>query len=98
MPHATASVNGVVVAETDKWEVVDGNIYFPPDTIKSSHFSPTATKTHCPYKGDASYYTVTTNKTEVKDAAWYYPNPIESMDKIKGYVAFYKNKAEVKSE
>lgn len=41
---------------------------------------------------------MTTNKTEVKDAAWYYPNPIESMDKIKGYVAFYKNKAEVKSE
>jgi uncharacterized protein (DUF427 family) len=41
--------------------------------------------------------TVTTNKTEVKDAAWYYENPIESMNKIKGYVAFYKGKAEVKS-
>ena len=41
--------------------------------------------------------TVTTNKTEVKDAAWYYPETIESMNKIKGYVAFYKEKAEVKS-
>ncbi|KAH8724105.1 hypothetical protein GQ44DRAFT_289382 [Phaeosphaeriaceae sp. PMI808] len=98
MPHATASVNGVIVAETDKWEVVDGNIYFPPDSIKQSHFTPTSTKTHCPYKGDASYYTVTTNKTEVKDAAWYYPEPLQDMNKIKGYVAFYKGKAEVKSE
>ncbi|RMZ70396.1 DUF427 domain [Pyrenophora seminiperda CCB06] len=135
MPHATATVNGVVVAETDSWEVVDGNIYvswslflpptltsspcytsythpldppsnksqppqFPPDAIKSSHFSPTSTKTHCPYKGDASYYTVTTNKTEVKDAAWFYPTPLESMNKIKGFVAFYKGKpgVEVKSE
>jgi uncharacterized protein (DUF427 family) len=41
---------------------------------------------------------VTTNKTEVKDAAWFYPEPLESMNKIKGYVAFYKGKAEVKSE
>jgi len=98
MPHATATVNGILVAETDSYEVVDGNIYFPPDTIKSNHFSPTSTKTHCPYKGDASYYTVTANKTEVKDAAWYYPEPLESMSKIKGYVAFYKGKAEVKSE
>ncbi|KAH7068044.1 hypothetical protein FB567DRAFT_227927 [Paraphoma chrysanthemicola] len=98
MPRATATVNGVVVAETDNWEVVDGNIYFPPDTITKSHFSPTSTKTHCPYKGDASYYTVTTNKTEVKDAAWYYPDPLPDMNKIKGYVAFYKTKAEVKSE
>jgi|TARA_R110002003_G_scaffold283_1_gene18247 uncharacterized protein (DUF427 family) len=41
---------------------------------------------------------VTTNKTEVKDAAWYYPDPLPDMNKIKGYVAFYKTKAEVKSE
>ncbi|EOA90529.1 hypothetical protein ACJQWK_08017 [Exserohilum turcicum] len=98
MPHATASVNGIVVAETDSYEVVDGNIYFPPDAIKKSYFSPTSTSTHCPYKGNAKYYTVTTNKTEVKDAAWYYPEPLESMNKIKGYVAFYKGKAEVKSD
>jgi uncharacterized protein (DUF427 family) len=98
MPHATATVNGVLVAETDSYEIVDGNIYFPPDAIKSNHFTPTNTTTHCPYKGDASYYTVTANKTEVKDAAWYYPEPLEGMKKIKGYVAFYKSKADVKSE
>ncbi|CAO2651793.1 Nn.00g000760.m01.CDS01 [Neocucurbitaria sp. VM-36] len=97
MPHATATVNGIVVAETDSYEVVDGNIYFPPNTITKSHFTPTPTKTHCPYKGDASYYTVTTNKTEVKDAAWYYADPLPDMSRIKGFVAFYKGKADVQS-
>ncbi|KAF2686879.1 DUF427-domain-containing protein [Lentithecium fluviatile CBS 122367] len=97
MPHATATVNGILVAETDTYEVVDGNIYFPPTTINKSFFSPTSTSTHCPYKGDASYYTVTANKTEIKDAAWYYPKPLPEYQKIKDYVAFYKGKAEVVS-
>ncbi|KAL1592845.1 hypothetical protein SLS60_011261 [Paraconiothyrium brasiliense] len=98
MPHATASVNGIQVASTDTWEVVDGNIYFPPSSLTKSAFTPTNTTTHCPYKGDASYYSVTTNKTEVKDVAWYYPTPLPGYEKIKNYVAFYKGKAEVKSE
>ncbi|KAL5119586.1 hypothetical protein ACEQ8H_002432 [Pleosporales sp. CAS-2024a] len=98
MPRATASVNGVEIASTDTYEVVDGNIYFPPSSITQSYFSPTSTKTHCPYKGDASYYTVTTGKTEIKDAAWYYPTPLEGMTKIKGFVAFYKTKVDIKSE
>ncbi|KAF2250755.1 DUF427-domain-containing protein [Trematosphaeria pertusa] len=97
MPHATATVNGITVAETDSYEVVDGNIYFPPSAINKSAFTPTSTKTHCPYKGDASYYTVTTNKTEVKDAAWYYPEPMKGYEKIRDYVAFYKTKAEIES-
>lgn len=120
MPQATATVNGVEVARSSTWEVVDGNIYvrtpqhqtphrtakpslldltlppqFPPDSVKKSHFTPTKTSTHCPYKGDASYYTVTTGKTEIEDAAWYYPEPIKGMEKIRGYVAFYKTKGDV---
>ncbi|KAH6614831.1 hypothetical protein C7974DRAFT_54640 [Boeremia exigua] len=95
MPQATATVNGVEVARSDTWEVVDGNIYFPPDSVKKSHFTPTKTSTHCPYKGDASYYTVTTNKTEIQDAAWYYPTPLPEMEKIKNYVAFYKTKGDI---
>ncbi|KAK7186115.1 hypothetical protein DPSP01_000715 [Paraphaeosphaeria sporulosa] len=98
MPRATATVNGIEVASTDTWEVVDGNIYFPPSSITKSAFTPTATSTHCPYKGDASYYSITTNKTEVKDAAWYYPNPLPEYQKIKDHVAFYKGKADVKEE
>lgn len=71
---------------------------FPPSSINKAHFTPTSTTTHCPYKGDASYYTVTTNKTEMKDAAWYYPDPLPAMAKIKDHVAFYKGKAEVKTD
>ncbi|KAF1924085.1 DUF427-domain-containing protein [Didymella exigua CBS 183.55] len=95
MPHATATINGIEVARSDTWEVVDGNIYFPPESIEKSHFSPTDTSTHCPYKGDASYYTVTTGKTEVRDVAWYYPEPKAGMERIKGFVAFYKTKGGV---
>lgn len=95
MPYATATVNGVEVARSSTWEIVDGNIYFPPSSITKSHFTPTSTTTHCPYKGDASYYTVTVNKTETPDLAWYYPEPIKGMEKIKGYVAFYKTKGDV---
>ncbi|KAF1847787.1 DUF427-domain-containing protein [Cucurbitaria berberidis CBS 394.84] len=97
MPRATASVNGIVVAETDSYEVVDGNIYFPPHTITKSHFTPTSTQTHCPYKGNANYYSVTTNKMEIRDAAWYYADPLPSMNKIRGYVAFYKGVADVRT-
>ncbi|KAF1967902.1 DUF427-domain-containing protein [Bimuria novae-zelandiae CBS 107.79] len=100
MPIATALVNGHIVASTTTPETVDGNLYFPPSSLTKSYFTPTDTKTHCPYKGDASYYTITTNNTEVKDAAWYYPEPRAGFEKIKGYVAFYKGKAgvEVKNE
>ncbi|KAH7132630.1 hypothetical protein B0J11DRAFT_231995 [Dendryphion nanum] len=94
---ATATINGHEVAKTDKYEVVEGNIYFPPDSINKSAFKETSTHTHCPHKGDASYYTVTTGKTEVTDAAWFYPDPLPEYNKIKGYVAFYKSKAEVES-
>ncbi|XPS78710.1 hypothetical protein M3J07_010723 [Ascochyta lentis] len=95
MPQATATVNGVEVARTSTWEVVDGNIYFPPSSLTHTHFTPTTTTTHCPHKGGASYYTVTTNKTELKDAAWCYPEPLPEMRKIRGFVAFYKTKGGV---
>ncbi|KAF2014885.1 DUF427-domain-containing protein [Aaosphaeria arxii CBS 175.79] len=94
---ATATVNGHVVAETDTYEVVDGNIYFPPSSINKASFTSTPTQTYCPYKGQASYYTVTTGKTEVPDAAWYYPDPKPEYQKIKNFVAFYKGKADVQS-
>lgn len=98
MPTATATINGIEVARTSDWEVVDNNIYFPPSSLTKSAFTPTTTSTHCPYKGDASYYSVTAGKTEVKDAAWYYPDPLPEYKKIKDYVAFYKGKADVKEE
>lgn len=56
--HAKASVNGTVVADASAYEVVEGNIYFPPSAIKSEYFTKTDHTTHCPWKGDASYYTL----------------------------------------
>jgi hypothetical protein len=56
---ATASVNGTVVAETASWEEVDGNVYFPPGALREGFWTQTEHTTHCPWKGDARYYTIT---------------------------------------
>lgn len=59
MPHATASFNGHIIAETDFDKMVEGNVYFPPGTLKDGvSLSKTDTTTYCPWKGDASYYTI----------------------------------------
>jgi uncharacterized protein (DUF427 family) len=88
---ATASVNGKTVAETDSWEVVEGNVYFPPSSIKSEFFTPNDLHTVCPWKGTASYYNVVVDGTELPAAAWYYPDVKEKAENIKGYVAFCKS-------
>jgi uncharacterized protein (DUF427 family) len=86
--HATAKINDIIVAETDNYEVVEGNVYFPPSSIKDDFFKDSNTHTHCPWKGDASYYTLEVDGDEIKDAAWYYPQPYEKAKHIKDYVAF----------
>ncbi|RDW64078.1 hypothetical protein BP5796_10580 [Coleophoma crateriformis] len=90
MPHAKAEVAGRVIAETDKYEVVEGNIYFPPSSVNQSLLTKTDHTTHCPWKGDASYYTINLDKTELKNAAWYYPQAKEKAKNIENYVAFCK--------
>ncbi|MFB8003031.1 DUF427 domain-containing protein [Nocardia sp. NPDC056000] len=98
MAHATATVNGVIIAETDDYETVEGNIYFPPAAIKQEYFTPTDTHTVCGWKGTASYYTVDIGDgTPLTDAAWYYPEPMDAAANIKGYVAFYANKVDISS-
>lgn len=82
--------NGVVIAESDRCEVVEGNQYFPPDAIKSEHFKPSSTHTTCPWKGVASYYDIEVEGKVNKDAAWYYPSTKEAAKKIEGYVAFWR--------
>lgn len=99
MPHATATFNGKVIAEADKWEYVEGNIYFPPSSVDQSVFSKAPLTTNCPWKGTASYYNITVDGKEAKDAAWYYPEPItDKAAPIKDHIAFYKTKVEIKSE
>ncbi|KAL1715396.1 hypothetical protein EV715DRAFT_294200 [Schizophyllum commune] len=90
-----ATLNGTVLAESDNTTVVEGNHYFPPESIKKDLFKPSNTTTHCPWKGNASYYNVEVNGNTVKDAAWYYPNASEKAKNIENYVAFYKNKVTI---
>lgn len=82
--------NNVILAESNKTEVVEGNHYFPPDSIKREYFEDTDTTTTCPWKGEASYYNIQVNGKKNTDAAWFYPHPKEAARKIKGYVAFWK--------
>lgn len=79
-----------VLAESNDTIVVEGNHYFPPDAINREHFKTSDTHTHCPWKGEASYYDVVVGDQINKDAAWYYPEPKEAAGQIKDHVAFWK--------
>ena len=82
--------NGQLLAESNETKVIEGNHYFPPNSINKAFFKPSETHTHCPWKGIASYYTLEVNGKENKDAAWFYPETSELAKQIKGYVAFWK--------
>lgn len=82
--------NNAVLAESDQCVVVEGNQYFPPDSINAQYFQPSDTHTTCPWKGVASYYTLEVDGKTNKDAAWYYPAPKEAAKQIEGYIAFWR--------
>ena len=84
-----ALFNGTVVAETEDYEVVEGDIYFPSESIKREYFSDSGLHTNCPWKGLARYYSVKVDGQEARDVAWYYPTPSDAAANIKGHVAFY---------
>lgn len=87
---AKAIWNGVVLAESDRCEVVEGNQYFPPDSLKREYFKPSDKKTMCPWKGTASYYTLEVDGKVNSDAAWTYSDPKPAASNIAGYVAFWR--------
>ncbi|GAA5970894.1 hypothetical protein JCM8115_007032 [Rhodotorula mucilaginosa] len=88
--------NGTLIADSNATKVVEGNHYFPPDSIKKEYFQPSDTHTVCPWKGTASYYTVKIGGEVIPDAAWYYPEAKAGKAKeIEGFVAFYKNKVKI---
>jgi len=87
---AKAIWNGVVLAESDSFETVEGNIYFPPDSIKKEYFKESDTYSTCFWKGKADYYHVEVDGEKNKDAAWYYPDPKSKAENIKDHVAFWK--------
>ena len=84
-----ASWNNTVIAESDKTIVVEGNHYFPPDSVNMKYFEESDLHTTCPWKGVASYYTIKIDNQKNENAAWYYPDPKEKAQQIKNYVAFY---------
>jgi uncharacterized protein (DUF427 family) len=90
---ARATWNGVVLAESERVEVVEGNVYFPPDAVDQRRLRPSATHTVCPWKGTASYYDVVVDGQENRDAAWYYPDPKDAARQIAGHVAFWRGVA-----
>lgn len=86
---ATARWNGEVIAESDDTKEVEGNQYFPPESVREDFLAPSDTSSTCPWKGTASYYTLRVNGDENPDAAWYYPSPKSGAAEIKDHVAFW---------
>jgi uncharacterized protein (DUF427 family) len=82
--------NGEVIAESSDTVVVEGNHYFPADSVKSEFLRPSSTHTTCPWKGLASYHSLEVGGQTNADAAWYYPDPKEPAQRIKGRIAFWK--------
>lgn len=80
--------NGVVLAETPRTVRIEGNDYFPPDSLHRQYFDNSRTTSLCPWKGLARYYTVTVGDAVNPDAAWYYPHPSPPARRIKGHIAF----------
>ena len=81
-----ATWNGVVLAESDRTIVVEGNHYFPAQSINAEHFNPSDTHTVCSWKGTASYYDIAVDGRVNAGAAWYYPEPKDAARQIAGYV------------
>lgn len=85
-----ATWNGAILAESDETVVVEGNHYFPADSVDRTHLEESSSHTRCPWKGTASYYTVVVDGQRNPDAAWYYPDPSPAAANIAGHVAFWK--------
>lgn len=82
--------NDTILAESDDTQEVEGNAYFPPESLNTEFFEKTTHTTHCPWKGDASYYTLVVDGERNENAAWVYEDPKPDAEHIKGYVAFWK--------
>src|ERR1700684_921226 len=87
---AKAVWNGIVIAESENYETVEGNVYFPEAALKREYFRPSSTTSTCPWKGQARYMSLLIDGQDNPDAAWYYPDPKPAARKIKGFVAFWR--------
>ena len=82
--------HGALIARSDDTVVVEGNHYFPADSVDAAVLQPSGTNTICPWKGTAHYHTLTIGDAANPDAAWYYPDPKPEAEHIRGRIAFWK--------
>lgn len=82
--------NGAVIARSDDTVVVEGNHYFPADSVDAALLRPSGTTSNCPWKGTAHYHSLSVEGAENRDAAWFYPDPKAKAENIRGRVAFWK--------
>ncbi len=90
--------NGAVLAESDNTVVVEGNHYFPADSLDERYIVASDRHTVCPWKGVASYYSVVVDGRQLDDAVWYYPDPAPAAEKVRGRVAFWRGVKVVPSD
>ena len=82
--------HGTIIAESNETLILEGNHYFPPDSLQRQYLTMSPTTTRCPWKGTASYLKVVIDDQINADAAWYYPDPLPEASDIRNYVAFWK--------
>jgi len=87
---AKAVWNGKTIAESETYETVEGNVYFPESAVNREYLRPSSTTSTCPWKGQARYYSLLVDGQENQDAAWYYPNPNPAARNIKNQIAFWR--------
>ena len=90
-----ADYQGTVLADSENTVSLEGNQYFPRESVHLELFSDSPTQYTCPWKGEAAYYNLAVDGQEVKDAAWSYPAPKDAAKEIAGYLAFDKSKVTV---
>lgn len=81
---------GRILAESDRYQILEGNVYFPFDALNLEHFAPSATTSFCGWKGTARYFNVVVDGDENVDAAWYYPDPKPACANIRDHIAFWR--------
>jgi uncharacterized protein (DUF427 family) len=88
---AKAIWQGLTIAESEDTVVVEGNHYFPRAALREDLLRDSGTRTSCPWKGEASYYSLEHEGQRTEDAVWYYPEPKEAASQVTGRVAFWKD-------
>lgn len=97
----SVAVQGTVVAESHRVLILRENtyapvLYFPRGDVRLSLLTPTDSTSHCPFKGDASYWAFSDGATKISDIAWSYEQPFDEAFAIREYLAFYADKTNLK--